>query len=77
MPDHYKKMPNAATRVGQGKVRMAHYGRDSIGLKMKNEDRIKLLKSGARDLIEGKKQQNTLRTLPRPPKPKRKPKVKN
>ena len=46
---------NAYTRVGEGKVRMAHYGRDSIGLKMSMEDRTKLLKSGAADLVEGMK----------------------
>lgn len=46
---------NAYTRVGEGKVRMAHHGRDSIGLKMPMEDRVKLLKSGAADLVEGMK----------------------
>jgi len=27
------KTPNAETRVGRGKVAMAHHGRDSIGMK--------------------------------------------
>jgi hypothetical protein len=51
---------NAETRVGKGKVRMAHHGRDSLGLKMKPEDRAKLLRSGAKDLLAGmKKAQST------------------
>lgn len=54
------KTPNAKTRVGRGKVRMAHHGRDSIGLKMPMKDREKLLRSGAKDLIDGMKEaQNT------------------
>ena len=71
MPDHYgkkaAKIPNAETRVGRGKVRMAHHGRDSMGLKMKMEERAKLLKSGAKDLVEGMRKEK-LRSLPRPPK---------
>jgi hypothetical protein len=62
-----EKMPNMETRVGQGKVRMAHYGRDSIGLKMKTEDRAKLLKSGAKDIVEGQRKA-ARNKLPKPPK---------
>lgn len=61
-----EKMPNAETRVGQGKVRFAHHGRDSMGLKMKIEDRAKLLKSGAKDIVEGQRKA-ARKKLPRPP----------
>lgn len=50
-------MSNAHKRVGAGKVRMAHHGRDSIGLKMSMKDREKLLRSGAADLVEGMKRE--------------------
>lgn len=63
-----EKIPNAETRVGRGKVRMAHHGRDSIGLKMKMEDRVKLLKSGAADIVAGQKKDRMRSSLPRPPK---------
>ena len=46
---------NAETRVGRGKVRMAHYGKDQFGLKMSMKNRTKLLTSGAEDLVEGMK----------------------
>lgn len=46
---------NAYTRVGEGKVRWAHHGKDVMGRKMPMEDRVKLLKSGAADLVEGMK----------------------
>lgn len=62
-----EKMPNAETRIGRGKVRMAHHGRDSIGLKMKMDDRAKLLRSGAKDIVEGQKKA-ARQSLPRPPK---------
>ena len=52
--------PNAETRVGRGKVKLAHHGKDQFGLNMSMKDRTKLLKSGAKDLVAGmKKAQNT------------------
>lgn len=50
---------NAETRVGEHKVRMAHHGKDQFGLKMKMKDRTKLLKSGAKDLVDGMKKAQT------------------
>ena len=49
------KKKNRYTLLGEGKVRWAHHGRDSMGLKMKMKDRAKLLKAGASDLVEGMK----------------------
>lgn len=54
-----KKKPNVETRVGRGKVRNAHYGKDQFGRKMSIKDRTKLLKSGAKDLVDGMKKAQT------------------
>jgi len=45
---------NATTRVGRNKVAFARHGRDSMGLKMKMKDRVKLLRSGRDDIKAGK-----------------------
>jgi hypothetical protein len=53
-----RSFQNAKERVGRGKINAANHGRSSIGLKMSNEDRMKLAASGARDLLDGTMQRN-------------------
>lgn len=50
-------MPNAKTRVGRGQIDASRTeGRGALGLT--NKDKLKLAKSGARNLLEGTRQAN-------------------
>lgn len=48
-------MPNKKQQTGAGKLRNALYGRDQFGLRMSEEDRKKLLRSGGEDIVAGNK----------------------
>ncbi|MHC4302659.1 MAG: hypothetical protein ACYS7Y_35820 [Planctomycetota bacterium] len=43
----------ASVRVGKGKVQTAHKGMTQFGTQMSLEDRLKLLRSGAADIVDG------------------------
>jgi len=49
-----KKQQSASSlRVGKAKVDVAHAGKDQFGRNLSIEDRLKLLKSGASNIVDG------------------------
>lgn len=58
-PKKHAKDLNTSERVGRTQIQMAIGGRESTGRKMTKEDRTKLLRAGAKNILEGRKKAQT------------------
>ena len=55
IPVTREQQAQASIRVGRGKVDMAHHGIGQFGDRLSIENRVKLLKAGADEIVKGQR----------------------